>query len=117
MAKFRLGGSGPDNRGLGKIAGIPGKRFDKAGEMYETDDLDEIQVLGLCPYAEAIAPNEGNDGETLERGNLVVKEKLKRKKMKELIKMGYGLYQVGMTKAELVDRIIAEAGYQASRKR
>lgn len=58
MAKFRIGGSGPDGRGLGWIAGLETKRrFDKAGEIYETDVPEEIQALRRCPYVEEIRGN------------------------------------------------------------
>ncbi len=102
MAKFRLGGSGPDGRGLGWVSGIIKRRFDKSGEIYETDDLCEIQVLRCCSYVEEMAYKEGVG----EWGSEGAREVLQRKKMRELIRIGRGLYRVGMTKSELIDRII-----------
>ncbi len=111
MAKFRTGGSGPDDRGLGWIAGITEHRFGMAGEIYETDDPDEIEALRRCSYAEEIADEV--PPQTVERGKILEelehvspKEKLKHKKMRELIKIGHGLYRVGMTKVELIDKIV-----------
>lgn len=95
MAKFKLGGSGPDGGGLGWVSGIIKRRFDKSGEIYETDDPCEIQALRCCSYVEEMADKEGAG------------EVLRHKKMRELIKIGRGLYRVGMTKSELIDRIIA----------
>ena len=54
MARFRIGGSGPDGRGLGCIAGIAKRRFDKSGEIYKTDASGEVQTLRQCPYVEEI---------------------------------------------------------------
>ena len=95
MAKFKLGGSGPDGGGLGWVSGIIKRRFDKSGEIYETDDPCEIQALRRCSYVEEMADKEG------------AREVLRLKKMRELIRIGRGLYRVGMTKSELIDRIIA----------
>jgi hypothetical protein len=95
MAKFRLGGSGPDGRGLGWVSGIIRCRFDRSGEIYETDDLCEIRALRRCFYVEEMADEE-----------LGSREVLRREKMRELIKIGRGLYRVGMTKSKLIDRII-----------
>lgn len=113
MARFRTGGSGPDDRGLGWIAGIAEHRFDKAGEIYETNDPDEIEALRRCSYAEEII--DGIPLQACERGNfpgrserMCLRDGLERKKMRELIRIGHGLYRVGMTKIELIDRIIAE---------
>jgi hypothetical protein len=103
MTKFRLGGSGPDGRGLGWVSGIMRRRFDKSGEIYETDDLCEIRALRRCSYVEEMADKEGAG----ERGSGGAREVLRREKMRELIKIGRGLYRVGMTKSELIDRIIA----------
>ena len=112
MAKFRTGGSGPDGRGLGQIAGITDHRFDKAGEIYETNDPDEIEALRRCSYAEEIA--DGVSLQTEAQGKLpekpertCLREELEHRKMRELIKIGHGLYRVGMTKTELIDRMIA----------
>ena len=55
MARFRIGGSGPDGRGLGCIAGITRRRFDKAGEICKTDASGEVQKLRQCPYVEEVA--------------------------------------------------------------
>ncbi len=94
MAKFKLGGSGPDGRGLGWVSGIIKRRFDKSGEIYETDDPCETEALRLCSYVEEMTDEEGAE------------KVLRHRKMRELIKMGRGLYRVGMTKSELIDRII-----------
>ena len=103
MARFKLGGSGPDSRGLGWVSGIIKRRFDISGEMYETDELCEIEALRRCSYAEEMADKEGAG----ERGSRGAREVLRHRKMRELIKIGRGLYRVGMTKSELIDRIIA----------
>ncbi len=103
MAKFKLGGSGPDGGGLGWVSGIIKRRFDKSGEIYETDDPCEIQALRRCSYVEEMADKEGA-GEQRSEG---AREVLRHKKMRELIRIGRGLYRVGMTKSELIDRIIA----------
>ena len=105
MAKFRTGGSGPDGRGLGWIAGITEHRFGMAGEIYETDDPDEIEALRRCSYAEEIA-DEIPPQTVEELKHVSLKEKLKHKKMRELIKIGHGLYRVGMTKVALIDKIV-----------
>ena len=104
MAKFKMGGSGPDGRGLGWLAGLEAKRrFDRSGEIYETDNPDEIRVLRWCPYVEEIA-----DKATPRCRYGRAREVLGCKKMRELIRIGRGLYRVGMTKAELIDRIVAD---------
>jgi hypothetical protein len=112
MAKFKMGGSGPDGKGLGWIAGLDTKRrFDKSGEIYETDNPGEIQVLRRCPYVEEIADQVADPQQAeshihdarYERAG----EALGCEKMRELIKIGCGLYRVGMTKAELIDKILA----------
>jgi len=105
MAKFRLGGSGPDGRGLGWVSGIIRRRFDKSGEIYETDDLCEIRALRRCSYVEEMA--DGISVPPLQSEHVCSREVLRREKMRELIKIGRGLYRVGMTKSELIDRIIA----------
>lgn len=104
MVKFKLGGSGPDGGGLGWVSGIVKRRFDKAGEIYETDDPCEIQALRRCSYVEEMADEERASGEAGEQGS---REVLRHKKMRELIKIGRGLYRVGMTKTELINRIIS----------
>jgi hypothetical protein len=103
MVKFKLGGSGPDGGGLGWVSGIIKRRFDKSGEIYETDDPHEIQALRHCSYVEEMADKEGAG----EQGSGGAREVLRLKKMNELIRIGRGLYRVGMTKSELIDRIIA----------
>ena len=113
MAKFKMGGSGPDGRGLGWIAGLEAKRrFDRSGEIYETDDPNEIRVLRWCPYVEEIADKAAGPeqaGKATPRCRYGrAREVLGCKKMRELIRIGRGLYRVGMTKAELIDRILAE---------
>ena len=98
MTRFRIGGSGPDGRGIGYIMGIVGRRFDQAGEIYDTDNPVEIQILRQCPYTEELIPDPNDENKLI--------NSLSSKKMKELIKMGQGLFRVGMTKSELVNRII-----------
>ena len=129
MAKFRMGGSGPDGMGLGWIAGLETKRrFDKSGEIYETNSLSEIQVLRRCPYVEEIADQAADQQQAeghihdssfwkkLEQRGVGdfpharyerARESLGCEKMRKLIKIGCGLYRVGMTKAELIDKILA----------
>ena len=102
MAKFKLGGSGPDGRGLGWVSGINKRRFDESGEIYDTHDPCEIQALRRCSYVEEIA-----HGIFAPSPAVSSREVLQQKKMRELIKMGPGLYRVGMTKWELIGRIIA----------
>ena len=113
MAKFRTGGSGPDGRGLGWISGITEHRFEEAGEIYITDDPDEIEALRRCMYVEEIvdetSQHTGEENELSqypEQG--FSREVLGRRKMKELIRIGHGLYRVGMTKIELIDKIVTE---------
>jgi len=113
MAKFRTGGSGPDGRGLGWIAGITEYRFEEAGEIYTTDDSDEIEALRRCIYAEEIVDeipqNTGEENGLSQHPRQVFsREVLERRKMKELIRIGHGLYRVGMTKVELIDKIVTE---------
>ena len=120
MARFRIGGAGPDGKGLGWIAGITGRKFDKSGEVYETDDPNEIDALRQCAYAEETddeASNPGQAGNTFYNVQFKrSREDLRCRKMKELIRIGSGLYRVGMTKAELIDRIIAR-GYEPKQSR
>ncbi len=111
MAKFRIGGSGPNHRGLGWIAGITERRFDKSGEIYETNDLGETLALRRCSYVEEIT-HEVLDTKAIETPvprdkRVCSRAELRHKSIKELIKIGRGLYRVGMTKAELIDKIIA----------
>ena len=114
MAKFRVGGVGPDGGGLGKVAGIPGRRFDIAGEIYETEDTDEIRALRECPYVVEISGdrNDHEDGKVAdhssEKDHRCTEEELERLKMRELVKLGRGLYQIGMTKRELISLIMEQ---------
>jgi hypothetical protein len=112
--KFQIGGSGPDGRGLGRISGINHRRFDDAGEIYETDNPDEIRALNRCPYARKICGDverpKGSNGinkSEYTEIRLSNRENLKCKKMGELIKLGHGLYRFGMTKDDLLEAIIS----------
>jgi hypothetical protein len=113
MAKFRTGGSGPDGRGLGWIAGITKHRFERAGEIYETNDPDEIEALRRCSHVEEIVdkitPHRAEQDDLFEEPKQACsREELEHQKMKELIRIGHGLYRVGMTKVELIDKMVAD---------
>lgn len=99
MAKFRLGGSGPDHRGLGRIAGISGN-FDKSGIIYETDSPDEIIILR----------NLVNSGLAVELTDAVVslKNELLDMSWKELVAMAsqHGVFKAGINRLELINRIV-----------
>jgi hypothetical protein len=108
MIRFKLGGSGPDGGGLGWVSGIIKRRFDKSGEIYETDDPCEIQALRRCPYVEEMADDADEiPVPPVQSKHVCSREVLRHKKMRELIKIGRGLYRVGMTKTELINRIIS----------
>ncbi|MBD3181046.1 hypothetical protein GF312_02070 [Candidatus Poribacteria bacterium] len=116
MARFRIGGSGPDNRGLGKIEGIDTRRFDVAGEIYETNKYNEIIILRKCLYVNELT-DEDTCGEKPSEEDLqkdvytgYSKQELENMKMKDIIKLKRGLYRVGMTKAKLINALI-ESGY------
>ena len=105
MAKFRIGGSGPNGRGLGRIAGITKRRFDKSGETYETDDPNELQLLRWCPYVEEVVGRSTASGE-LRKSSKAGPAELRCMKMREVIRISNGLFRVGMTKTELIDKIM-----------
>ena len=115
MAKFKIGGAGPDGMGLGWIEGITRHRFDKSGEIYETDDLGEIQALRRCEYVEEIDSEAAEPKRSVDMpydtGCDEYRLELTKKSMKELIKLGCGLFRVGMTKMELVDDIMARESH------
>jgi len=99
MAKFRLGGSGPDYRGLGKIAGIAGG-FEKSGIIYKTDSPEEILILR----------NLVNSGLAVELTDAVIslKKELLDMSWKELVAMGsqLGVFKPGIKRLELINRIV-----------
>jgi hypothetical protein len=95
MVKFKLGGAGPDNIGLGTIVGID-KKFKEAGEVYETNSSEEISILRNLTYtglAEEIR---------------VLETELEEMSWRMLISLGskLGVYKPGLNRIELTSRII-----------
>lgn len=99
MTKFRIGGSGPNGRGLGNIVGIA-KRFESAGEIYETNVYSEMEILRHLEKKSLVT--EIVDTEIARR------DKLQIMSWKELVSLGskLGVFKAGINKAELIKKII-----------